>query len=172
MIDRTLSGREVVLKEDEVIVSKTDTKGRITYCNDVFLKISGYKESELLGQPHSIVRHPAMPRCAFKLLWDTVEAGNEIFAYVINRAKNGDHYWVFAHVTPDFDDKGTIIGYNSFRRSIDRKTLETVEPLYAALLAEEQRHGDRKTGMHAAFDMLVKILTDKGISYDEFVLGL
>ena len=110
MADQYLSGVERVLRDDEIVVSKTDTKGRITYCNDTFIRMAGYSEPELMGQPHSIVRHPAMPRCAFKLVWDTIEAGKEVFAYVINRAKNGDHYWVFAHVTPDFahaDEKDT-----------------------------------------------------------------
>ena len=98
-----LTGVERFFDKDEIIVSKTDLKGRMTYCNDVFLRIAGYTEQELLGQPHSIIRHPDMPRCVFKLLWDTIGAGKEIFAYVINRAKNGDHYWVLAHVTPSRD---------------------------------------------------------------------
>jgi PAS domain S-box-containing protein len=167
-----LTGVERVVRDDEIIVSKTDTTGRITYCNDTFMRLAGYTERELIGQPHSIIRHPAMPRCAFKLVWDTIQAGKEIFAYVINRARNGDHYWVFAHLTPDEDDSGKIIGYHSFRRSGDRKAIAAIEPLYAALLAEEARHSDRKEGMNAAFATLVSLLADKGISYDQFVLGL
>ncbi len=172
MTGQPVSGVERVVRDDEIIVSKTDTKGRITYCNDTFMRLAGYSEPELMGQPHSIVRHPAMPRCAFKLVWDTIEAGKEVFAYVINRSKNGDHYWVFAHITPDLDEAGKIIGYHSFRRSVDRKAIAAVEPLYAALLAEEARHSDSKAGMNAAFQMLVSLLADKGISYDQFVLGL
>jgi PAS domain S-box-containing protein len=95
-----LTGVERTFVENEIIVSKTDLKGRITYANDVFIKLAGFTETELLGQPHSIIRHPEMPRCVFKLLWDTIAEGGEIFAYVVNRSKNGDHYWVFAHVTP------------------------------------------------------------------------
>lgn len=167
-----LTGMERVLRDDEIIVSKTDTKGRITYGNDTFMRIAGYTEKELIGQPHSIVRHPAMPRCAFKLVWDTIEAGKEVFAYVINRAKNGDHYWVFAHITPDFSDVGTIVGYHSFRRSVDRKAIAAIEPLYGSLLAEEARHSDRKTGMNAALQMVNSLLEDKGISYEELVLSL
>jgi len=104
--DVPLTGVERFFDADEVIVSKTDLKGRITYANRVFQRVAGYGEAELMGAPHSIVRHPAMPRCVFKLLWDTLEAKQEIFAYVINRARNGDHYWVFAHVTPSFDAGG------------------------------------------------------------------
>lgn len=87
-----VTGKEVFFKPEEIIVSKTDLKGRITYANRVFLDISGFTEAELLGKPHSILRHPEMPRCVFKLLWDTIQNGSEIFAYVINRCKNGDHY--------------------------------------------------------------------------------
>ena len=172
MAAQHLTGVERVVRDDEIIVSKTDTKGRITYCNDTFMKIAGYKESELIGQPHSIVRHPAMPRCAFKLVWDTIEAGKEVFAYVINRSKSGDHYWVFAHLTPDLDENGKIIGFHSFRRSVDRKAIATVEPLYATLLAEEAKHSDRNAGMMSAFNILVALLNGKGISYDQFVLSL
>ena len=104
------TGIERTFGEDEIIVSKTDLKGRITYANQVFLRIPGYTEKEVLGQPHNIIRHPDMPRCVFKLLWDTLEARREIFAYVINMACNGDHYWVFAHVTPTFEPTGTWSG--------------------------------------------------------------
>src|SRR5580704_8741733 len=91
------TGRERTFPEDEIIASKTDVKGVITYANRTFMEVSLYSEEELLGQPHSIVRHPDMPRCVFKLLWDTIQKGDEIFAYVKNMCKNGDFYWVFAH---------------------------------------------------------------------------
>ena len=96
------TGREISFGEDEIIVSKTDTRGVITYSNTVFQRVSGYTEEELQGKPHSIIRHPDMPRCVFRLLWDTVQSGHELFAYVLNLAKNGDGYWVFAHITPSF----------------------------------------------------------------------
>jgi PAS domain S-box-containing protein len=89
---------EIFFTEDDIIVSKTDLKGRITYANQSFCQMAGYTEAEMLGQPHSIIRHPDMPRAVFKLLWDTVLEGREIFAYVKNMAKNGNFYWVFADV--------------------------------------------------------------------------
>lgn len=82
---------EVTFGEDEIIVSKTNPKGIILCANRTFLKVSGYTEAELLGKPHNIIRHPDMPRCVFKLLWDTIASGSEIFAYVKNMAKNGDY---------------------------------------------------------------------------------
>ncbi|PKU25007.1 PAS domain-containing protein [Telmatospirillum siberiense] len=170
--DGGLTGVERTFRSDEIIVSKTDLKGRIIYANEVFQKVSGFTEAELLGQPHSIIRHPQMPRCVFKLLWDTIESGKEIFAYVLNRAKNGDEYWVFAHVTPTFDASGKIISYHSNRRSPRREAVEKAAGLYEKLLAEEARHADRKDGMTASTRMLLDLLGSLGKPYDEFVFSL
>jgi PAS domain S-box-containing protein len=170
--DIYLSGVERHFGADEIIVSKTDAKGRIIYANEVFLRMAGYSEREILNQPHSIIRHPDMPRCVFKLLWTTIEAGKEIFAYVKNRAKNGDHYWVLAHVTPTFDKSGSIISYHSNRRSPRREAVAKAEALYKDLLAIEQSHPDRKDGMEAAFQAVVAKLQDAGVPYDEFVFSL
>jgi PAS domain S-box-containing protein len=168
-----LTGVERFFDDNDIIVSKTDLKGRITYANHVFLDVAGYTEHEVMGQPHSIIRHPDMPRCVFKLLWDTIQAGSEIFAYVVNRAKNGDHYWVLAHVTPSYDGNGDIIGYHSNRRVPDRRVVtEHIVPLYAALLAEENKHANRKEGMLAGVDMVAGLLEERGVPYDEFVAGL
>ncbi len=167
-----LSGQERFFPEDEIIVSKTDRKGKITYANDVFMSVSGYAETELLGKPHSIVRHPEMPRCVFKLLWDTIESGKEIFAYVNNRAKSGDNYWVFAHVTPWLDANRSIAGYHSFRRCPRREAVAAVAPVYRQLLAVEAQHDDPKRGMAAATEVLLDVLKGQGVSYDRFVLSL
>jgi PAS domain S-box-containing protein len=170
--DIHLTGVERSFGSDEIIVSKTDVKGRIIYANEVFLRMAGYTEREILNQPHSIIRHPDMPRCVFKLLWDTIEAGREIFAYVKNRAKNGDHYWVLAHVTPTLDKHGAIISYHSNRRSPRREAVAKAEGLYRELLAIEQGHPDRKAGMEAAFQAMVAKLQSVGVPYDEFVFAL
>jgi PAS domain S-box-containing protein len=122
-----LSGRERTFGEDEIIVTKTDPKGRITYANDVFLRVAGYTEAEVLGKAHNLVRHPEMPRCVFKYLWDTIASGEEVFAYVLNRARNGDHYWVFAHVTPTFDQHNRIVAYHSNRRSPSREAVGMIQ---------------------------------------------
>jgi PAS domain S-box-containing protein len=172
-VDRILTGKERTFAPDEIIVSKTDTRGRITYANDVFLAISGYQEKELLDQPHSIIRHPEMPRSVFKLLWDTIEAGNEIFAYVVNRSKSGDHYWVFAHVTPNVDTNGRIIGYHSSRRVARPKALAVIQPLYRKILEEERRHVDAKAGLAASYALLLDSVRRAGFDrYDRFVLSL
>lgn len=168
--DPTLTGKERFFSEDEIIVSKTDLKGRVTYANEVFLRVAGFSEREILGQPHSIIRHPDMPRSVFKLLWDTIEGGREIFAYVINRAKNGDHYWVYAHVTPSWDQSGNLIGYHSNRRVPERRIVEEeIIPLYKAIRQTEASCANRKQGMMAGIDMVTGLLAEKNMAYDEFV---
>ncbi|MGJ4970352.1 MULTISPECIES: PAS domain-containing protein [unclassified Bradyrhizobium] len=166
------TGIEQMLGEEDLIVSKTDRKGRITYANDVFVRMARYSYDELLGAPHSLIRHPEMPRCVFKLLWDTLEAKREIFAYVVNLAKDGSHYWVLAHVTPTLDDQGNIIGYHSNRRRPERAPIERLKSIYKALCDEEARHANAKDGLRASFDMMVAVIKQQGVEYDEFVLSL
>jgi PAS domain S-box-containing protein len=166
------TGTERFLENDELIVSKTDLKGRITYANKTFQRIADYTEAELLGAPHSIVRHPDMPRSVFRLLWDTISSGQEIFAYVVNLAKNGDHYWVFAHVTPSFDAQQKIVGYHSNRRAPERSALNKVEPLYQAILAEERKHSNPQRQVEAGLALVQKVLADANTTYDAFVFSL
>lgn len=171
--EMTLTGVERTFDDDEIIVSKTDATGRLIYANDVFLRLAGMTEAETIGQPHSVIRHPDMPRAVFKLLWDTISTGKELFAYVVNRSKNGDHYWVLAHVTPSFDANGQIVGYHSNRRTADPRVLEEViKPLYKKLLDIENSHANRKDGMNEAFNTLLDILKEKGVGYDEFIFSL
>jgi PAS domain S-box-containing protein len=164
--------REVFFDADDIIVSKTDIKGRITYANDVFLNIAGYSEREVLGQPHSIIRHPDMPRAVFKLLWDTVLSGQEIFAYVKNMAKSGDHYWVFAHVTPTYDGARKITGFHSNRRVPTRAAVNTVMPIYVELLKIENTHRNGKEALAAGTALLEEFIVSKKTSYDQLVLSL
>ncbi len=163
------SGKEVFFNEEEIIVSKTDLTGKITYANDVFLKIAGFREDEVLGMPHSLIRHPDMPRAVFKLFWDTLSNGHEIFAYVCNMCKNGDHYWVLAHATPSFDDRGKIVGYHSNRRVPERKSLEAAQAIYKVLVAEEHKHSDPRKGLEASFALFVNLLNKAGKPYEEFI---
>ncbi len=166
------TGRERFFDDDEIIVSKTDLKGVITYANQVFIRVSGFAENELLGQPHNLIRHPDMPHCVFKLLWDTLQTGAEIFAYVINQCKNGDHYWVLAHATPSFDPLGNIIGYHSSRRVPERRAVAEVAKIYELLKEKEDSYADWRDGMNAGTELLVAHLGGLGIEYDEFVLSV
>ncbi len=170
--DITLTGNERFFDPDELIVSKTDTKGKITYANRVFLRVALYTEEEVLGKPHNLIRHPDMPRCVFRFLWERIEAKHEVFAYVINRCKNGDHYWVFAHVTPTVDSNGRIIGYHSSRRVPSTSALEVIKPLYAELLAVEAKHRTPREQWQASLPILVEKLDSMGLTYDELIFKL
>ncbi|MGO4255658.1 PAS domain-containing protein [Marmoricola sp. RAF53] len=168
----TPNGVERTFRPDQIIVSKTDLQGRLTYVNQLFVDISGYPEDELIGQPHNVIRHPRMPRCVFGLLWERIQAGEEIFAYVVNLSADGGHYWVLAHVTPTLDVRGGITGYHSNRRTASATALAEIQGLYGRLVAEESRHPRTPDALAAGRALLDAILAEAGCSYDEYVWGL
>ena len=155
------------LNDNDFIVSKTDTKGRLTYVNKIFIDLAEYSEKELLGQPHNIVRHPDMPKAVFKLLWEKIQAKEEIFAYVINKTKNNNAYWVYANVTASLDERDNIIGYYSVRRKPNAQALDIIKPLYAKMLQAE-----RSGGVEAGTKVLTDLLHQEGVSYDEYIISL
>ena len=159
--------KEHMVEESAFLVSKTDLKGRITYCNEPFLKIVGAKQAEVLGKPHNIIRHPDMPRAIFKLLWEHIKDKEEIFAYVKNKSFDGGYYWVFANITASVDDRNNTVGYYSVRRKPNPKAIEVIEPIYQKLLSVE-----KSGGMDASMKFLTDFLNEKNLSYDEFVNNL
>lgn len=159
---------EVTWGTNDLIVSKTDLKGHITYANDVFVTVSGYSEAELIGRPHNVIRHPDMPGGVFRLLWQTVQAGQELFAYVKNLHRDGGYYWVLAHVTPNVDTHGRIVGYHSSRRCPDRAAIQEIEPVYTSMRAAEQ--AARKAEAAAeGLRALETLLAGRGVIYEEFI---
>ncbi len=162
---------ERVMREDDFIVSMTDLKGRITYGNRIFIEFSGYSEAELLGSQHNIVRHPDMPRAVFKLLWDKIQNREECFAYVKNMAKDGSFYWVFTNVTPNYDAAGNITGYFSVRRKPKLSGVQVMSEVYRIMLEAEQQAGPANA-IAASTKILVDILNEKGLSYEELVLAI
>lgn len=163
---------EIKFDIDEIIVSKTNLKGKLTYANDVFCRVAEMSTREVIGQPHSLIRHPDMPRTVFKLLWDTIQSGTEIFAYVKNMSKTGKYYWVIAHVTPSYDEDGKLEGYHSNRRYPPTESLKVISDLYKSLLAEEQKHANAKDGLEAGTALLNNMLEEQGKSYSEFIWSL
>lgn len=163
--------KEIVMRENDFIVSKTDTTGRITYGNRIFIEFSGYSEDELLGSQHNIIRHPDMPRAVFNLLWDTISQGKEIFAYVKNMAKDGSFYWVYANVTPDYGEQQNITGYFSVRRKPNPEAVQVVSQLYSQMLKQEKNAGPTNA-IEASTKLLIDFLDDKGLSYEELVIAL
>ncbi|PXX48099.1 methyl-accepting chemotaxis protein [Aquitalea magnusonii] len=132
--NQPVTHHELFLHPQRPIVTKTDLKGVITYANRAFIEISGFTEAELIGQPHSVVRHPDMPAEAFADLWHTVEAGHPWRGLVKNRSKQGDFYWVDAYVTP-LRENGQVIGYMSVRSAPDKQQCQQAEQLYAEVRA-------------------------------------
>ena len=131
-----VTDNEVVMKDGQMLVSKTDLKGRITYVNEAFVEISGFSEDELIGKNHNIVRHPDMPPAAFEDLWQHLKAGRPWTGLVKNRCKNGDYYWVKANVTPIYEN-GTVTGYMSVRTKPDARQIREAEALYDRLNTNE-----------------------------------
>lgn len=162
-----MAGKEIFFEDTSFIVSKTDTSGKIIYGNEIFIQMSGYSEKELLNQPHKILRHPDMPATIYKHLWEHIKRKEEVFAYVINRTKNEDFYWVFAHITASLDDNDKIIGYHSVRRKPDSTAISIIRPLYQSLL-----NAERNGGIPAGEAMLSAELHKRKVTYDEFILSL
>lgn len=128
-INLPVTSNEIELEARHLIVSKTDLKGQITYVNKDFIEISGFAESEAVGQSHNIVRHPDMPVEAFEDLWRSLKAGRPWVGYVKNRCKNGDFYWVEAHATPMLEN-GQVTGFMSVRRRASREAVASAEKAY------------------------------------------
>lgn len=125
------------LRDDELFCSKTDIRGSITYANIALCRISGFDESELLGSPHGILRHPDMPRMTDAWMQDTLSRGLIWQAVVKDRCKNGDHYWVDVNISGQYDSDGGVIGYLSTRRKPTQGMIEEAEARYASLLQAE-----------------------------------
>ncbi len=137
---------EIELDPKRYIVSETDEKGRITFCNDYFVEVAGYSKEELIGKPHSIIRHPDMPKVVFKLLWETIQQGININTVVKNLAKDGRYYWIFTEFESRRDtDTGKIIGYHAARKSISKFVIEVVAELYQELLEIEKNSDVKKS---------------------------
>lgn len=164
---QTVTSAEKVLDANDFIVSKTDTKGYITYCNRIFSQMAGYSKSDLIGANHNLIRHPDMPAVAFRLAWEQIKNGKEFFGFVKNLRKDGGYYWVFAYITPDRDPNGTIIGYTSIRRKPSDVAIKTITPLYKQLLDVEKRNG-----IDASKKALEAFLDENSISYDALITSL
>ncbi len=134
-INEPITQREYDFPANEMLVSVTNLKGEIEYCNPAFVRTSGFGADELVGQPHNLIRHPDMPPEAFKDLWRTIGRGKPWSALVKNRRKNGDHYWVVANVTPILKD-GRVNGYMSVRVKPTRAQIDAASALYARIVQE------------------------------------
>jgi len=167
----TPTSKEYSLKENDFIVTKTDLKGNVTYANEIFLDICMFEEKDLIGQPHSIIRHPDMPKAVFRFLWDTLKRGDEFFGIVKNLCADGSFYWVFANITPSFDTTGEVIGYFSVRRKPNKDLVNIMAALYQQMLQAEKRHNNPKEAIAASTKILTNFINEQGVPYNECILS-
>lgn len=155
----------IKLNSKKYIVSKTNTKGIITYGNDYFVEISKYSECQLIGQPHNIIRHPDMPKVIFKLIWENIQTKQSIMGIIKNLAKDGRYYWVVTEFTVQVDPlNNNISGYTAFRQSASNKQIVEIERLYKILLEIE-----KESGIENSEAYLYGFLEEKGVTYNQYI---
>ena len=156
---------QIKLDKHKYIMSRTDAQGNIEFGNDYFYEISGYTANELMGRSHNIIRHPDMPKVIFKLMWDRLKQGKNIFAVVKNLAKDGRYYWV----TTKFEIKkhpvdNSVVGFMAFRQAASPAVIEEINKLYAEL-----REIEKSGGLEASEKYLIGFLDSKRMTYDEYI---
>lgn len=166
-VPTTIKDVQKTISQNDFLVSKTDTKGFITYFNDIFLKLSGYDAVDLIGANHNLIRHPQMPKLAFKIAWSLIKSKKEFFGFIKNLSADGEFYWVFAYISADLDTNNNIIGYTSFRRKVNDQALETIAPLYKKLIDIE-----KNDSLEASSKFLENLLQSKNMQYNEFIINL
>lgn len=164
---KNITDKETDISKDDFLVSKTDTKGYITYFNRIFLKSSGYSENELMGANHNLIRHPHMPRIAFKLAWSLIKEKKEFFGFIKNLRADGGYYWVFAYISADLNSNNEIVSYTSFRRKINKNAITIITPLYEQLIQIE-----KQKGLDASKAALDDFLNKEKTEYCEFIINL
>ena len=160
--------KEVNWNKSQVVISETDVYGRITNVNDVFCNVCGYSPEEMIGQPHSIIRHPDMPKLVFKLLWDNLKVGNNFIGVIKNLAKSGEYYWVITDFEMRRDATGNITHYIARRKSVPKAVIENyVAPLYETLLKLE-----KVGGMELSTRFFKNYLAKQGKDYIDFIIDV
>ena len=160
--------KEVDWNKSQVIISETDVYGRITNVNDVFCNVCGYSPEGMIGQPHSIIRHPDMPKLVFKLLWDNLKVGNNFIGVIKNLAKSGEYYWVITDFEMRRDATGNITHYIARRKSVPKAVIENyVAPLYETLLKLE-----KVGGMELSSRFFKNYLAKQGKDYIDFIIDV
>ncbi|WP_440121545.1 PAS domain-containing protein [Tenacibaculum sp. Ill] len=164
LVSPTPVDREINLDENSVLLSITDTRGVIEYCNEDFVESSGYEEYELVGSGHNIVRHPDMPRVIFKLMWKRIQNKENIIAFVKNMAKTGRYYWVMTDFVVKENDKGEVINYKALRKPAPKNAVQEIIPLYKRL-----REIEDLNGIEASEKFLKGFLDSKNTNYDVYI---
>lgn len=156
--------QEIILDKKKVIMSKTDPKGIISYANNYFMETAGYTQEEIIKKPHNIIRHPDMPKVVFKLLWEKLHKGENLYAVVKNLTKDGNYYWVVTKFETTFDSQGDILAHYARRKFVPKKVRETAESIYSLIL-EIEKHDPKLA--EKTFD---EVLESQNLTYDDFFL--
>ena len=160
--------KEVFWDKTLTIVSKSDLLGTIEYANEAFADVSGYEEYELVGKPHSLIRHPDMPKVLYKILWDNLKEGKPFQIIFKNLSKSGRYYWVISEFEYSKDDSGNIINYISRRNAVANEVLEGhIIPLYKKLLQIEEA-----SGLKYSEKYMIGFLEEKGLSFTDYIFSL
>lgn len=162
--------KEVVMREDDFIVSKTDIESNITYVNQTFCTMSGYQEDELIGRSHDIVRNDLMPHGIYNLMWEHLRAEEEFFGYIVNRNKDDSYYWTLINVTPFYEEQ-KLAGYFAVRRAPSLDALNVIKPLYKAM-CEAERNVPQEQRLPQSSAVLWSAITKEYQTYAEFILSL
>lgn len=158
---------EIKCATQQVIVSRTDTEGNIVYCNPTFLEVNNFKSSEIIRQPHSIVRHPDMPKSIFHLIWSIIEQGYPIQAVLKNQTNTGEYYWTLTSIKPQKDRDNNIISYVAHGRQAPDAVINKISILYRILSDIEYEHG-----LEAAIDYLEAHLKEERMTYAQYMKHL
>ena len=159
--------QELILDKDVLITSKTDLKGNVLYCNKPFLDYAEYDEEEVLFKSHNIVRHEDMPKCVFRILWEHIKQGKEVFAFVKNKTKHNNFYWVFANITPNYNQHNQVIGYYSVRRKPNEAAIAVISKIY-----EETLRIEKTQGIDKAYNFILEYAKNANLTYNNLVLNL
>lgn len=158
---------EIKCHSQQTIVSRTDTQGNIVYCNPTFLEVNAFRSAEVIHQPHSLIRHPDMPRTIFHIIWSIISQGMPIQAVIKNQTNNGEYYWTLMTIKPQFDRNHKIISYVAYGRQAPDSVIKTMRKLYDILYEIEAEHG-----IEAALDYLESHLAEKQMTYAEYMKHL
>lgn len=129
------------------------------------------EEQDCLDKPYNLIRHPDMPKAVFRLLWDTLKKGDEFFGIIKNMSTDGSYYWVFANITPSYDENNNIIGYFSVRRFANKTLVNTMSHLYEKMRQVEKSYSDDKSAIEASTKILTEFIDEQGVSYNEYLIS-
>jgi len=163
---------EIVMADDEFIVSKTDLKGNIIYANRTFMEMALLTEQQLLNKPHNIIRHPDMPQGVFKFMWQIIQQQQEFFGFVKNIATDGRYYWVFANVTPEYTPTGKLVGFLSVRRKPPTSAINVISPIYKEMIRIESLASSSHEAQNQSIAYLQDQLAQLNVDYQTLVINL